>query len=327
MLPKLWGGKRIYALLNMPEGILPIGESWLLSPLQEHTSVVEEGEFKGMNINQMMQKYGDEILGPTLNKLYNKKFPLLLKIIDATEDLSVQVHPGKNHPPLPNGKRNWLTKNELWYILDAKPEAEIILGLDRNLSAHELVEYAINGNLFEVVRRLNVKNGEIYDIPAGTIHAIRNGNLLIEIQQPVDITYRLWDYDRVEKESGKKRQLHLSEAVDAAIMTRSTTHNRPYRAIPNEQTRLIEKPFANIDLLWVSSQKLEFKSDFSESFAIVMGIAGEATVIDRYGHKTPIQMGKSLLIPSSVMPISVENETGEGKLLIITHPDPNSSDT
>lgn len=319
----IWGGKRLYALKNLPVELLPIGESWEISPLTDTPSVVESGDFAGFTLPQLMQKYAEDILGEALYHKYGKKFPLLVKFIDAGEDLSVQVHPGKTDSLSLSTKKPKAEKNEIWYIMDALPSAEIILGLSQDATPHELIQYAIEGKLFELVRRVQIAPGQLYDIPAGTVHAIRRGSMILEIQQPTDITYRLWDYDRVDNTTGRKRPLHLAEAVEAAILTRSQERNIPYRALPNGATQMLEKKFATIEMIWVSCQTLTFEPAFPESFAVLIGISGECTVADNHGNEIAISCGKVALFPATGMPLKLTSSV-EGKMISVSLPDPNT---
>ncbi len=290
--------------------------------MPEIPSVVKSGELKGLTLPQVMQRYASHIMGETLCNKYGKKFPLLIKFIDAAEDLSVQVHPGKDEDSKPvNSKKNALAKNEIWYVMDASPEAEIIYGLSQDSSPHELISYAIEGNLFELLRRIPVQQGQIFDNPAGTIHAIRKGNLILEIQQPVDVTYRLWDYDRMDKQTGNKRPLHLTEAVEAAILTRNQYHNVPYRAIPNAATLLLEKDFATVEMVWISQQSIMYEPPFLESFAIMVGVSGECSITTNQDVELTIRRGQTVLFPASNMPLKLSNND-DGRMIAITLPDP-----
>lgn len=323
LLHTLWGGKRLYGLKGIPAKNLTIGESWEVSPMAEIPSIVRGGELSGISLPQVMQRFGQEIMGEALCEKYGKKFPLLIKFIDAAEDLSVQVHPGKMEEGeeakrLSNTKN---AKNEIWYIMDATPEAEVIYGLSQDTTPHELINYAIEGNLFELLRKIPVEAGEVYDNPAGTIHAIRKGNLILEIQQPIDVTYRLWDYDRIDAESGNKRPLHLTEAVDTAILKRCTKRNVPYRAIPNSATLILEKEFATIEMVWVSQQKFDYEPPFSESFAVLVGLSGESIVSTNQGIEMNIRRGKTVLFPASGMPLKISSNS-DGHMLAISLPSP-----
>lgn len=322
LLHTLWGGKRIYGLKNIPAKSLTIGESWEVSPMTEIPSIVRGGELAGISLPQVMQRYGHEIMGEALCEKYGKKFPLLIKFIDANQDLSVQVHPGKEEED-PDRRLSAIknAKNEIWYIMGATEDAEIIYGLSQDTSPHELINYAIEGNLFELLRKIPVEEGQVYDNPAGTIHAIGRGNLILEIQQPIDVTYRLWDYDRIDSQTGNKRPLHLTEAVDAAILKRSTKRNVPYRPIPNASTLILEKEFATIEKIWVSQQKIDYEPPYSESFVVLVGVSGECTVSTNQELEVNIKRGKTVLFPASGMPLKISS-TNDGQLLAISLPSP-----
>lgn len=324
LLHTLWGGKKLYALKQLAEKNFTIGESWEISPMAEIPSVVASsgGELAGMSLPMVMQRYGKEIMGEALCEKYGNKFPLLIKFIDAEQDLSVQVHPGKSDETAKSKRVSINAKNEIWYIMDAQPDTEIIYGLSQDTTPHELINCAIEGTLFELLRKVSVSPGQIYDNPAGTIHAIGKGNLILEIQQPIDVTYRLWDYDRIDEQTGNKRPLHLTEAVEAAILTRSTKRDIPYRALPNSTILILEKEFAVLEKVWVSQQKFTYKPPYSESFVILVGLSGECNVLTKEGTDISMKRGKTVLFPKSKYPLTVSNPLGDGVLLAISLPAP-----
>lgn len=324
LLHTLWGGTSIYALKGIPPKKLTIGESWEVSPMVEIPSIVKGGSLAGMPLPQVMQQFGDEIMGESLCRKYGKRFPLLIKFIDAAEDLSVQVHPGKDEPNRLVAKKQPAAKNEIWYVMEATPDAEIIYGLSQDTTPYELINHAIEGNLFELLRRVSVKAGDIFDNPAGTIHAIRKGNLILEIQQPIDLTYRLWDYDRIDAQTGNKRPLHLSEAVEAADLKRCKHSSVPYRAIPNKATLILEKEFATVEIVWCSEQMVHYDPPFPESFVVMIGISGRSIVQTNQGQETVIVRGKTVLFPASSMPLKI-NDTSNGMMVAVSLPDPSEN--
>lgn len=320
---KIWGGKRLYAFKGMPEGPIAIGESWEISSLPGYDTIVDEGALAGMSLNQVMNKYAQEILGETLYQKFGKNFPLMVKFLDATEDLSVQVHPGKEALEKLTDKKRPFGKNEVWYIMDAQEDGEIILGLSKDTTPHDLIQSAIEGRLFELVRRIPVQTGQVYYIPSGTIHAIRSGNLILEIQQPLDITYRLWDYDRIDPSTKNKRPLQLAEAVEVANMQRSTEHNIPFRPLPNSATPMISKDFVCLEMVWANAQTMSYEPPYAESFVIMVGVDGCCVVCDNKKNQIEITRGKVALFPATSIPLRIKDES-DGKMIAVSVPNPNS---
>lgn len=204
----LWGGARLSKYNRPMNANGKIAESWEISAHPNGESIVQNGKFEGMTLAELCQRYPDDILGP--NRLEDK-FPFLIKFIDAADDLSVQVHPNntqgaKLNPPS-------YGKNELWYIIDAPESAKLVAGVKDGTTADELRASAINGDMSSVLNYQSVKPSQLVNIPAGTVHAITSGLFVCEIQQNSDITYRLYDYDRVDKD-GKKRELHLEQGIE-----------------------------------------------------------------------------------------------------------------
>jgi len=184
-----WGGQRIAQFKNIHLEDTHVGESWEISSLEGMETVIAEGPLSGMTLTDLLRNYGEEILGEELHARFNEKFPLLIKFIDAEDDLSIQVHPDDK---LSNG----CGKTELWYIIDAQPGAHIYSGLNRTLTHREMTRILAERTITNVLAKHYSQPGDVFYLPAGRVHSIGAGNFVLEIQQPSDITYRLWDYDR-----------------------------------------------------------------------------------------------------------------------------------
>lgn len=206
----IWGGRKFETLgKTIPEGIA--AESWEISCHPDGTSIVSNGEYAGERLDELVEKFSQEILGSALNKGTGTKFPLLVKFIDANKDLSVQVHPDDSYAYInENGE---LGKNEMWYIMDAEPGSKLILGVKEGVTRKTFAEAVENGTISDCLNYVDIKAGDCYNIPAGLIHAIGKGCLICEIQQNSNTTYRVYDYDRTDAE-GNKRPLHVEKALD-----------------------------------------------------------------------------------------------------------------
>ena len=213
-MERIWGGDQLRRVLGkaVPDGKI-IGESWMIADHAEHTSVVKEGPFSGCTLHQLMEKDRIGLLGANAATTGDGRFPLLLKLIDAAEDLSIQVHPD-DEQVLKYGTDRF-GKTECWYIIDAQKDSELIIGFKQDVTNQDIKNSLNNGNLLSLLNTVKVYPGQVYLIPSGTVHAIMGKTLLYEIQQTSDTTFRLYDWDRKDK-AGSSRQLHVKEALEVS---------------------------------------------------------------------------------------------------------------
>ena len=209
--PKIWGGDRIFTRFDRIRGAGgPIGESWELADLEEDQSRVRGGPCRGRTLGDLRQEWGTELLGQV--EPFEERFPLLIKYLDAQESLSVQVHPSEAVARRLGGKVR--VKHEAWYIVDAAPGGAIYHGLEQGVGAGSFREAMITGRVDGVLRKIAVKPGDCYYLPSGTPHALGAGVLVAEVQTPSDITYRTFDWGRIDPSTGKPRELHLDQAME-----------------------------------------------------------------------------------------------------------------
>lgn len=211
----IWGGNRISELKGDSHDTVSIGESWEISALEGHESVLDDGPLKGTKISELAETFGAKLLGQTVVERYGNKFPLLIKLIDARDILSLQVHPNDS---IAQKKHNARGKSEMWYIIDARQDSRIFCGLAAPLSPESLDSHIDNKSIMDVVATYRSRAGQFYFIPAGTIHSIGAGNLIAEVQDSSDITYRVYDHDRTDAD-GRPRQLHIDQAREAIDFT------------------------------------------------------------------------------------------------------------
>lgn len=236
LLPRIWGGQRLGRAV---EGV-PVGESWLFSPLAGEETVVEEGPFQGECIAALAERFGASLVGEGVYHCYGATFPLLVKILDTAATLSVQLHPDEDtarRAGLPCGKR------EAWYVLPEGDGANMLLGLREPLTREALAEAVAEHRVGGLLNRVRAVAGRCYEVPPGTIHALDAGSFVLEIQQPSDTTYRLYDWDRVDAH-GHRRELHIKESLAAASLT-PYSPSLPARsdAPSNGWVSLIDPPF------------------------------------------------------------------------------------
>ena len=213
--PVLWGGDKLVTLKGLHACDEPIGESWELSAMPGRESVVIEGPDQGLTLTELVRRYGADLVGEDVYRRYGDHFPLLVKVIDAKRDLSIQVHPDDSMARRLHGCSG---KNEMWYILHAEEGALIHTGFNRTLTPEEFDRILADGTLLDVVNATESRPGDVFYIPAGQIHAIGAGTLLVEIQQSCDVTYRVWDYNRRDAD-GNLRELHTAQAREALDFT------------------------------------------------------------------------------------------------------------
>lgn len=297
----IWGGERICKYKGVEQTEEKIGESWEISAVPGHESVVADGPYKGMKITELIDCFGSELLGKEVMERYDGKFPLLVKLIDANDNLSVQVHPDDE---LAKERHDSLGKTEMWYIIDADKGAKIYSGLNREMTADEYVDRVENDTIEEVLAVHDSHPGDVFFLPAGRVHAIGAGNLLAEIQESSDITYRIYDYGRRDAQ-GNTRDLHTELAKDAIDFTYYDDYKS---AAPDAQQAEVE--IAKCDHFTVNRILLdgEMTLEFDEtSFTVFMCLEGEVSV---GGMK--VKGGETVLLPAAMTSVVLK---GKGVLL------------
>lgn len=304
----IWGGNKICKLKGIPQEIDNIGESWEISHIPNSESIVAEGVYKGLSLTQLIKKFGKQLLGNAVFEKYGEKFPLLVKFIDANDNLSIQVHPSDK---IAKERHGGLGKTEMWYVLEANDGAKIYAGLTENLKPEDYETQIKNDSFMELVKSFDSKSGDVFFLPPGTVHAIGAGNLLAEIQQSSDITYRIYDYNRKDK-NGKPRELHTSLAKDAINYDSQESCIKTDFSDTDGHEQLVECEHFTTYKVRVNGEKsIKGKKD---SFTILIGIEGETEVTCRDG-KITMTKGKCVLVPAYAESISLK---GEGILLMTT---------
>lgn len=303
----IWGGRAIADYKGEDPRFPDIGESWELSAMPERESVVASGPYAGRSLSELVKEFGSRLLGNRVYARYGAHFPLLVKFIDARENLSVQVHPGDS---MARERHDCPGKTEMWYVISALSNSRIYSGLKRTITPEEYVTHVENGTFFDLVASHESKAGDIYYLPSGQVHAIGAGNLLAEIQQPSDITYRIFDYKRKDA-NGCERTLHTSMALEAIDYRGGRDFRLPR---PSDDVALIELlscEYFSVRRLRVSgSQRVENNED---SFMVLMLIEGEAEISASEASVT-LTAGHTALVPADCKWVDI---TGDATLLII----------
>jgi len=289
----IWGGERIAPYKGIKTDIRNIGESWELSAVPGHVSVVDDGPFKGKTLTELIRQFGAELVGKANYDKYGDTFPLLVKIIDAQADLSVQVHPDDE---LARKRHNCPGKTEMWHIIDTAPGAKIYAGLKERITPDGYEKRVADNTIMDVIASYDSAPGDTFFLPAGRIHAIGAGNLLAEIQQTSDITYRIYDYDRRDKD-GNPRELHTEQARDAIDYTVYPT----YKSAP-EGDELASCEYFDVRRMILTDDPQPICQS-RDSFTIVMCLHGEAEIYPQViGDVIP---GISVFSPESAAPVLV----------------------
>lgn len=305
--PVIWGGERIARLKGIDSPRHDIGESWEISPLPGHESVVAEGKYKGTTINELCARFPVEMLGKHVSDRWKGTFPLLVKFIDSNDTLSIQVHPDDE---LALRRHNALGKTELWYALEPLDDAFIYLGLTRRVKPDEFNSLVASGNIISVLRKIPVKSGDVFFIPSGRIHALGKGNLVVEIQEASDITYRIYDYNRRDSQ-GRTRELHVEQSVDAIDFHDTVEEHHNLLPSPGQTLQLGKCQYFTTDAINVAG---ETSLDFArrDSFTILVNIGGDLKITSPDGETVSFPQGTSVLIPAEIPSVTI---TGHGRLL------------
>ena len=310
--PVLWGGDKLVAFKGLPTCDEPIGESWELSAVPGHESVVKGGEDDGLTLSQLVQRYGANLVGEDVYRRYGDSFPLLIKLIDAKRDLSIQVHPDDAMAQRRHGS---FGKNEMWYILDVDEGATIATGFKRPITPEEFDRHLAEGTILDVVNRDASHPGDVFYIPAGMIHAIGAGNLLLEVQQSSDITYRVWDYNRRDA-AGNLRELHTSQAREALDFNARDGQVTPPEPSLIGSTELLTTRYFSLTH-YIVDKGLRLEIPQSHSFLALTCIQGESLIEAEDLPSATVKQGETVLIPACAHWVVF---TGSAQLIATTVP-------
>jgi mannose-6-phosphate isomerase len=306
---KIWGGQKIKTVLGKDFGDLKnCGETWEISGVKDEVSVVKDGPLTGRDLQSLVQEYKGRLVGQKTYAKYGDEFPLLVKFIDANDDLSVQVHPDD---ALAARRHDSFGKTEMWYIFQADDGAKLNSGFNRPLTREQYLDYFNQGKLMEILNIEEVHADDVYFLPAGRVHFIGKGCLLAEIQQSSDVTYRMYDFDRTD-DDGKKRDLHTQESLDAIDFSYYDKYKTPYVDKINEIVPLVSCKYFTTNKLKYN-QPLQRIHDQLDSFVIYVCMEGSLEM-DFGAGTIGVQKGDAVLVPASINEITL-NPKGEFKML------------
>jgi mannose-6-phosphate isomerase len=297
----IWGGSEICAF----KGITPlqdgIGESWELSHVDGNYSIVDNGCLAGKSLDELIRTYGKQLVGGKVMEQFGERFPLLIKFIDARDNLSIQVHPDDD---LAEERHHSFGKTEMWYVIKASEGAALYSGFSKQIDAAGYVKRVEDNTIMDVMQRYEVKPGDVFFLPAGRVHAIGAGCFIAEIQQTSNITYRIYDYNRKDA-NGHTRELHTGLAKDAIDYTYHNDYRTHYEACKDTPVPLVACTYFTTRLLDIDTT---FSRDLSalDSFVVYICMAGEASMLDNKGNTLTIRQGQTVLVPADTLSVTIQ---------------------
>lgn len=298
----LWGGDKIIPFKNLKDQLDHVGESWEISGVEGNETMVSEGPYKGKSLNELVRVQKEQLVGEENYQRFGDEFPLLIKFIDARQDLSIQVHPTDEIARRQGKSRG---KTEMWYVLESDPGAQLYNGLKQQITPEQYKQMVENDTITEALARYEVNEGDVFFIPAGRIHAIGAGSFVTEIQQTSDVTYRIYDYKRKDK-NGNYRELHTELAAESIDYAVQPNYRTEYERTKNEGVQLVSCPYFTTAVYDLTEP---MTLDYSEldSFVILIAVKGEGT-IKADGEETSFSMGDTILLPATTAEVKIEGE-------------------
>ena len=297
----IWGGTKIAPFKNIHTQLRKIGESWEVSGVPGNETVVSEGPYAGRKLNDLVAELKEQLVGRANYERFGNEFPLLIKFIDARDDLSIQVHPTDEIAHRQGRERG---KTEMWYLMPSEPDATLLCGLRKQITPEEYKQMVSEKTIVDAIARYPVKEGDCFFLPAGRIHAIGSGCFLAEIQQTSDVTYRIYDFDRHD-DLGRPRELHTelaAESINYEVLPDYQTHYTPQK---DQGVQLVECPYFTTSVYDLTEP---MTIDYSEldSFVILIGLSGAGIVTEADGSRFVLRAGETVLLPATTTQLTVE---------------------
>ena len=297
----IWGGTKIAPFKNIQTQLRKVGESWEISGVPGNETVVSGGPYAGRNLNDLVAEQKEALVGKANYERFGNEFPLLIKFIDARDDLSIQVHPTDEIAHRQGRERG---KTEMWYLMPSEPEATLLCGLKKHITPDEYKRMVSEKTIVDAIARYPVHEGDCFFLPAGRIHAIGSGCFLAEIQQTSDVTYRIYDFDRHD-DLGRPRELHTelaAESINYDVLPDYQTH---YTPVKNQRVQLVECPYFTTSV-YDLDQPINLDYTALDSFVILIGLSGAGIVTEADGTRFVLRAGETILLPATTGRLSVE---------------------
>lgn len=301
----IWGGDAICEFKDIQPRQKGIGESWEISGVEGNVSVVSEGKLKGRQLDELITEYKEELVGKSIYQKFGNTFPLLIKFIDARDNLSIQVHPDDE---LGMKRHNSFGKTEMWYVINAEKDAFLYSGFAKEITPEEYVKSIADNTFVDTLCQHEIKKGDVFFLPAGRVHAIGAGTFIAEIQQTSNVTYRIYDYNR-KGPDGKERELHTELAKDAIDFKVYDSYKNDYVSKKDEPVLLESCQYFTTNLLDLGK---EIKRDYStlDTFVILICMGGACSVVDNNGNALHVKQGETILLPAVTENITIKPEGG-----------------
>ena len=297
----IWGGTKIAPFKNIHTQLRKIGESWEVSGVPGNETVVSEGPYAGRKLNDLVAELKEQLVGRANYERFGNEFPLLIKFIDARDDLSIQVHPTDEIAHRQGRERG---KTEMWYLMPSEPDATLLCGLRKQITPEEYKQMVSEKTIVDAIARYPVKEGDCFFLPAGRIHAIGSGCFLAEIQQTSDVTYRIYDFDRHD-DLGRPRELHTelaAESINYEVLPDYQTHYTPQK---DQGVQLVECPYF-ITSVYDLTEPMTIDYSELDSFVILIGLSGAGIVTEPDGSRFVLRAGETVLLPATTTQLTVE---------------------
>lgn len=295
----LWGGNKIIPFKQLDANMEQVGESWEVSGVKDNESIVANGQYEGMKLNDLVALLKGDLVGKENYERFGNEFPLLIKFIDASKQLSIQVHPNDEQAKAKGLKRG---KTEMWYVMESAPDATLLSGLKRTITPEEYKAMVENDTITDALCEYRVGEGDVFYLPAGRIHSIGAGTFLAEIQETSDVTYRIYDFKRKDKD-GNYRQLHTEAAAECIDYSVENDYRTKYEARKNEGVELAQCAHFTTSVYDLDDPML---LDYSEldSFVVLIALSGECT-LSTGDTETQLRAGETVLLPATTQTLSV----------------------
>ncbi|WP_300728641.1 type I phosphomannose isomerase catalytic subunit [uncultured Bacteroides sp.] len=306
----IWGGEKIIPFKHLTCQQEQVGESWEISDVPGDESVVANGSDAGKNLTDMMNEYKEALVGKENYERFNGKFPLLIKFIDAQADLSIQVHPNDE---LAMKRHNSMGKTEMWYVIDnGNGKAHLRSGLSKQITPDQYAQMIADNTICDALTDYAVQPGDVFFLPAGRIHSIGAGCFIAEIQQTSNITYRIYDFNRKDK-NGNTRELHTELSKDAIDYTVEKDYRTQYTPKKDEPVELVSCPYFTTSV-YDLTERMDMDYSELDSFVIFIGMEGSCKITDDAGNEVTLAAGESILFPATTQGLTVIPE-GHTKFL------------